>query len=884
MIAPAVPVLAPPVADRIDLAMPRRPDRRLTWAFAFALLLLAGNALVSYRDFVELATSDGDAARSRRRLDGVMRVGSSLLAAESARRGCWLDPTAREADDFAATLRTLDGAIADLADLARPGSAADRRLVAVVEAGRRGRAHLDDPAARPASDGPAPGAGGALDRIRRDLRELDGAIAAFRADEEGEHAAQREERRARIRRAFAASSLASTLALVAVGVTHTLVRRHLAGRDSVERAIQDSEARFRLLFESVGEGIYGVDTRGRCTFCNPAALRILGFASDREVLGRDMHRLIHHTHADGTPYPAESCPIYRTFRSGLGVLGVEDDFHRADGTTVPVEYRAHAIRRHGEILGAVVTFVDIAPRRQLEDDMHLRDRALQAIGQGVFIVDPTAGDALTYANAAFERMTGMTRGGWPGRDGDPDRPSPLASRVEELRRAVLQGGDAATEYPSARGEGPPAWHRLNLYPVQERGGRVGHLVGVLTDVTERRVHEERLRSSEEGLRLMVESVADYAIFSVDLKGNVSSWNPGAGRLFGYADGQILGRPFGHLFGAADREAEAPGMELARAREQGRSADERWHIRADGSRFLASGTTTPVRDRSGRLVGYTKVARDITRSKQAELDLRAARDAAEAAARAKNAFLSTMGHELRTPLNAIIGYSELLEEEAVERGVTGFVEDLARIREAGHLLLRLINQVFDLSRIESGGLALARERFEVADLVREAVRSVAADAERRGNALQVHQLPDPGSLVGDFAKVNQCLGHLLSNAIKFTEGGTVVLKVERREDPEARRWLVFVVEDDGIGMTRDEVARLFQPFVQGDASASRRYGGSGLGLTITSRYCRLMGGTIEVDSEPGRGSTFRMRLPDLDAPRGADSPPDGPPEPAPPRGP
>ena len=379
-------------------------------------------------------------------------------------------------------------------------------------------------------------------------------------------------------------------------------------------------------------------------------------------------------------------------------------------------------------------------------------------------------------------------------------------------------------------------------------------------LAQRRQADSQLRRSEERLRLMIESVHDYAIFSIDLRGKISSWNSGAERLFGFPESAILGEATARLFTVEDQRANIPALELATARATGRSEDERRHVRADGRRFLASGLITAVRDEKGLLLGFTKVARDITESKRVETELRDAKEAAETAIRAKSTFLANVGHELRTPLNAIIGYSELLHDEARDRKIPDFSADLNRIRDSGHLLLKLINNVLDLSKIEAGRMELADEPFDLIDLIRSVVRSVEPLAEKQGNTMQVIYPSDLGTLNADLSKVSQGLNHLMNNAVKFTESGIITFRVARVLDLADREWVSFVVADDGIGMTRDQVAKLFQPFMQADSSIARRYGGTGLGLTITHRFCQLMGGKLEVSSDPGQGSTFTMRLP------------------------
>jgi GAF domain-containing protein len=232
---------------------------------------------------------------------------------------------------------------------------------------------------------------------------------------------------------------------------------------------------------------------------------------------------------------------------------------------------------------------------------------------------------------------------------------------------------------------------------------------------------------------------------------------------------------------------------------------------------------------------------------------------EVASRHKSEFLANMSHELRTPLNAIIGYSEMLEEEAQDLGQEPLVPDLRKINSAGKHLLELINSVLDLSKIEAGKMDLYLETFAVADTVRDIAAVIHPLAEKNRNRLDVRCAPDAGSAHADLTKVRQALFNLLSNACKFTEGGVVALSVAR-EAAAGGDQLVFAVSDTGIGMTPEEVSRIFQEFSQADASVTRRYGGTGLGLALSRRLARMMGGDIAVESAAGRGSTFTMRIP------------------------
>jgi signal transduction histidine kinase/CheY-like chemotaxis protein len=251
---------------------------------------------------------------------------------------------------------------------------------------------------------------------------------------------------------------------------------------------------------------------------------------------------------------------------------------------------------------------------------------------------------------------------------------------------------------------------------------------------------------------------------------------------------------------------------------------------------------------------TQIGRVIERARADEA-LHASKEAAEVANQAKSVFLASMSHELRTPLNAIIGYSEMLEEDAADSGQDHLLPDLAKIRSAGRHLLGVINDILDLSKIEAGKTELYLETFDVATLVDDVAATVRPLVEDRGNRFEVTAESGVGEMHADLTKVRQTLINLLGNAAKFTEAGSVALSA-RREDAS----FVFEVTDTGIGIRPEAIDRLFEPFTQAESSTTRRYEGTGLGLAISRRFCLMMGGDIGVESEPGRGSTFTVRLP------------------------
>jgi len=403
-------------------------------------------------------------------------------------------------------------------------------------------------------------------------------------------------------------------------------------------------------------------------------------------------------------------------------------------------------------------------------------------------------------------------------------------------------------------------------------------------------HEVRTRQQAEfdarSARARNDAVLEVALDCVilmDEAGRIVQFNPAAERTFGYSTAEAVGTELANLI-IPIRKRASYRTAFGRYLTMGDTGSFNRHlelvaVRRGGEEFPVEVAIAPISSEGAPM--FAAYMRDITARKQAERALHKSRDAerqnaeqlaelvdelritqrrAEAATRAKSEFLASMSHELRTPLNAIILYSELLQEEAGDAGDQSSIPDLQRIRLAGKHLLDLINGILDLSKIEAGKMPLVLETFDVNTMVDELVDTVAPLVYNNGNTFTVQADGAIGEMYGDLTKTRQVLLNLLSNAGKFTRDGAITLAIRRTTMDEGVHCVEFALTDTGVGMTPEQSRKVFDPFTQADVTTTRKYGGTGLGLAIVSRFCDLMGGTVSVDSRPGEGSRFTVRLP------------------------
>ena len=338
---------------------------------------------------------------------------------------------------------------------------------------------------------------------------------------------------------------------------------------------------------------------------------------------------------------------------------------------------------------------------------------------------------------------------------------------------------------------------------------------------------------------------------VDRNEKIRTVNRALLRLLGYTEAEMVDQPFSMISGGIPDEA----LKTLSAQ----ATFETVYRAKDGREIPMSFSTGVLKNAEGQASGMIAVAQDITSRKRHEKELKEAKVAAEAANATKSQFLATMSHELRTPLNAIIGYTEMMTEEAEDNGHDEYLPDLRKVHSSAKHLLALINDVLDLSKIEAGKMDLYLETVEVKPLIEDVVAVVAPLVDKKANKLSVNLGPNLGTIHADVTKVRQSLFNLLSNASKFTERGTITLDVYRSWQ-QGSEIFHFIVSDTGIGMNKEQLGRMFQAFTQADASTTRKFGGTGLGLVISRNFCQMMGGDITVESEEGKGTKFTIVLP------------------------
>ena len=688
--------------------------------------------------------------------------------------------------------------------------------------------------------------------------------------------------------------------------------RDVTQQKATEAARRASDAKSSAVIENIKEGYYEVDLAGNLVAYNEAMARLLGFPPER-LPGMNNREYM---------TPASSKMVYEYFNhiyrnldtTGMDALTLE--FINGHGekliiemsvtlivsaSSQPIGFRGLvrdvserrraeiALRRQNQVLATLhdvsLTLMERMDTEELLQSIIERACLLSDTPHGyIYLVDKVEPFVrMEIGVGDFERFIGTTMVWGEGVSGHVWE-SGEALIINDYKNWTGRAKTGSAVLDMASAIGIPLKHGKDVVgvlgfahvedgnPFTEEDVQTlklfAEMVAISLDnsqlyaatqeeITERLRAQNALLLNEANLSAVIENTSDF-IWSVDQQYHVVIHNTASSLGFAGLYGTVLSQGAAVLDLLPEDQRADWRERLDRVMTGEVLVVEEQHIVNDEVIDMEI-SYNPIIGGGGNVTGIVSIARDITFRKQTERQLQSAKEAAESANRAKSAFLANMSHELRTPLNAIIGYSEMLEEEAEDLGYEDLSPDLKKIQSAGNHLLDLINNILDLSKIEAGRMELYLETFEITKMIDEVNFTVRPLIEKNNNQFIIENA-DKGIMRADLTKVRQALFNLLSNAAKFTENGQITLAVERRADREETEWLYFSVRDTGIGMTPQQMQEVFKEFQQADASTTRKYGGTGLGLTISRRFCQMMGGDVIVESEYGKGTMFTVVLP------------------------
>ncbi len=621
-------------------------------------------------------------------------------------------------------------------------------------------------------------------------------------------------------------------------------------RDITERKrAEDARALLAAVVESTDDAIVAVSRDNVVLGWNKAAENIYGYTA-QEIVGQSNKIFVPPDHME------EFEAIFKQVLSEEKVMRFESVRQRKDGKSIDLALTYSPIKNpQGKVIGVSAIVRDItetkATQKALQEATERYRSLVHNIPDVVWMAD--AQQRVSFISPNVEKMLGIApeefyrRGGgaWFERV-HPDDVNHARIRFERL---FSTGEPFDVKVRIQRADGAWIWAHSRSVGAHEAAGKK-LASGLLSDITEQMRSQEALSQSEQRYRLLFERNL-AGVFRCSQTGAFLDCNDAGAKILGYESREdLIGRPATDVFFAVEDKDDADSKMAARGTVSNLELCLR---RKDGSVVWVMSNTNMVEGLSGTEVEGTFV--DITARKQAEEQMRLAKEAAEAASRAKSEFLANMSHEIRTPMNGVIGMTNLTLETDLTLEQREYLDTVKSSAEA---LLHIINDILDFSKIEARKLELERVPFNVREVVRATTREVAVQAQKKHLSLLCHFSPDlPQTEIGDPGRLRQVLMNLIGNAIKFTERGEIMVLAKKLTDVGAENMLQFSVRDTGIGVPAKKQKQIFEAFVQADTSSTRQYGGTGLGLTIASQLVSLMGGRIWMESDSGKGSTFHF---------------------------
>ena len=608
--------------------------------------------------------------------------------------------------------------------------------------------------------------------------------------------------------------------------------------------VQQDMARFRHATDAALDAIAIADKDGIFKYNNPSMCRTLGYKSE------ELQQL--------SVWDVNASIDKRSYQKLFEKTGKEEmkpfesEWMRKDGTTLPVEISVSSLQLEDHRYMCAI-MRDISERVESRQLLRTQLKAIEAADAGIQIIDATKDNAVTFANEGFCRLSGYTKDELIGRSYQfMEGEDTSAESVKLLKNAIDKKEACRVEIINYRKDGTPFWNDMMISPVFDEAGELTNFVTVQDDVTEKKRHNKELTDARARVEGIIEATTDgFLFFDNDLKGQYINEN--ACRMLALSRGKIIGKPLKKIF--TDDVSVDFESKFRKSIETKESVKIEAYYKALDSWFEFR--CFPTDDGLSVFFLDTTEKRQINSElKQVQLDLIDSEQRANQANQAKSEFLANMSHEIRTPMSAIIGFTDILSNHLKNPDDLNCTKI---IRRNSQFLLDIINDILDISKIEAGRVELNFEEVLLDEFVGDLMSSMRVRADDRNVKLTSKVVGKiPRRVITDDKRLRQILVNLIGNAIKFTENGSVELVIEHSRTKK-QDMLVFKVVDTGIGIAEANIGRLFEPFTQADASVDRDFEGTGLGLTISDRLARMLGGQIEVESKLGKGSTFTTNI-------------------------
>jgi PAS domain S-box-containing protein len=662
---------------------------------------------------------------------------------------------------------------------------------------------------------------------------------------------------------FLALLAALTSTVIGLGLVAAVFWTVQNSREKAEAAaavLFAQHARMQVTLASIGDGVIVCDHECKVTFLNPVSESLTGW-SDSEAAGKALSTVFNIVSEENGEHVEN--PAARALREGR-IVGLANHtlLISRQGTKIPIDDSASPIRdAQRNVSGVVLVFRDVTQRRNEErllyEAAEFTRSIVDTLGELVVVLDHDM--QVLHVNRAFSTTFQISDDRVMGRsiyqidEGQWDVPS-----IRDLLDNTLNAASPAMHIEIERQLNRVGRKSLRLTASRFAAGseRNEAVLLVISDVTEERVLEEESRRQDRHMRWFLEQIKDYAIFTMDADCRATSWNQGVKQVLGFEEGEFIGHDIRKLIFTPEAQAAGtPETEFSLAALDQRASDDRWMMRKGGEIFWASGITTSIRDQHDQLIGYSKVMRDLTSSKEAQEGLADLATRLAEVDRRKDEFLATLAHELRNPLAPIKNAVQLMGLMKLDPETDELRQMMARQLEQ---LVRLIDDLLDVSRISRGKISLRNEVVELAAVVTAAVEASATFIKESGQHLTV-SFPEetPIYVRGDPSRLTQVISNLLNNSAKYSDCGCRIELQATLEDQVA----VIRVRDNGIGIAPELLQTIFQMFTQVDDTLERGSPGLGIGLTLVKTLVELHDGTVVAQSNGvGTGSVFTVRLP------------------------